>query len=317
MRDISFSIIVCTYNRAAQLAKALGTVNALELPAGVAAQLVVVNNNSPDDTASVCRQFAAASRFHFTYCEEREQGLSHARNRGLAVAEGAITIFTDDDVTVPSDWLVNYTDVFMRTDADCVFGKIIPDWGADGPPPWYDDGFSMIFGKLDYGDLEFSVTSRRQEFFGANFAIRRDLVTTYRGFDPTLGRTPDKLYISEERKLFLRLLADRRKMVYCPSIYVHHHVSDRMRSRQYVRQYYWDTAVSLVNITPANTSRQLFGVPYFRCVELARTLAMFLPRAAVRIVCGQRNKLFVLTMELMRMVRVVFLHFQRRHLIRR
>jgi glycosyltransferase involved in cell wall biosynthesis len=313
----TFSIVVCTYNRAAQLARTLDTLNSLEVPARVATQLVVVNNNSPDDTASVCRRFAAESRLPCVYREEMRQGLSHARNCGLSAADGEIVIFTDDDITMPSNWLANYADVFRRMSPDCVFGKIVPDWGNQGPPAWYDDSFSMIFGKLDYGDREFVVTSRRHEFFGANFAVRKDVVTDYGGFDPALGRTPDRLYISEERKLFLRFLADGRKMVYSPDIRVYHHVSERMRTKEYIEQYYRDTAVSLANIAPANPGRQLCGVPYFRWIELARALLMFLPQAVLRIAEGKTKRLFPLRLELLRTARVVALHLARRNRVRR
>lgn len=317
VRDPSLSIIVCTYNRSAQLVRTLESLIALVVPQGITAQLVVVNNNSSDDTADVCRRFAATERLRFTYCEERKQGLSHARNCGVAAATGNVVIFTDDDITVPSDWLAGYAGVFVRTGADCVFGKIVPDWGGQGPPSWYDDAFSMIFGKLDYGDRELIVNSRRHEFFGANFAVDRKLIVDYGGFDPALGRTPDKLYISEERKLFLRLVADRRKIVYAPNICVRHHISERMRSKQYIEQYYRDTAVSLVNIAPVNPGRQVFGVPYFRLIEFLRTLVMFVPRAVLRIARGEWHRIFPLRLELMRSVRVVGLYISRRRQARR
>lgn len=316
-RTPSFSIIVCTYNRAAQLVRTFNALNALEVPAGIEAQLVVVNNNSSDDTASVCRRFGASSRLDFVCCEEPKPGLSNARNCGIAAARGDIVIFTDDDITMPSDWLKEYADTFARTGADCVFGRIVPDWGLQGPPPWYDDTFSMIFGKLDYGEQELTVTTRRHEFFGANFAIAKDVVVDYGGFDPALGRTPDKLYISEERKLFLHLLADKRKMVYSPTILVRHHVSERMRSKAYIEQYYRDTAVSLANIAPANPKRQFLGVPYFRWVEFLRNLAMFVPRVATRVLGGEWHRIFPLRMELLRAARVVALYVSRRHQVRR
>lgn len=78
------SIIICTYNRSELLAFCLESLTTQTVPAG-RFEVVVVNNNSSDDTDAVAAGFATQfPRFQLVH--EHQQGLSHARNKGLEVA---------------------------------------------------------------------------------------------------------------------------------------------------------------------------------------------------------------------------------------
>lgn len=308
--DLTLSIVLCTYNRAARLEQTLEAMNALTMPANAGLDLIVVDNNSRDDTIAVCEQFAARTRLPFRCCTEIRQGLSHARNRGLAETRGSIVIFTDDDITVPADWAVEYARTFEAYEADCVFGRIVPEWNGV-VPAWYDGKFSAIYGALDYGPVAFVVTTRNREFFGANFACRKELLERIGGFDPSLGRTPEALYISEERKIFLTLFRQGCKVVYQPSIWVAHNISPEMKTKAYVQRYYRDTATSLVNITDPGTRRQLFGIPFFRLRESAEMLMLFPGRAIMCAVTGRFNRLFSLRLETGRTLRMLRLYVRR------
>lgn len=310
-RPVSLSIVLCTYNRATQLDRTLESLNGLTQPADVPLELVVINNNSKDATPDVCRAFETRARLPYRWVTETRQGLSHARNRGLEEATGSAVIFTDDDITVPAAWAQAYAAAFRDHDADAVFGRIVPEWGGDRPD-WYDPKFSAIYGALDYGPAPFVVRTRNFEFFGANFACRKDVLQAIGGFDPRLGRTPEALYISEERKIFLDLMARGATIVYEPSLIVHHHISPEMKTKAYVTRYYRDTALSLVTITAVDPRRQFLGIPYYRLYEGARTIGLFVPRALALTFTGRWRRLFPLRLDLARTVRMLWLYVQRR-----
>src|SRR5690348_6834853 len=98
------TIIVCTYNRAASLRDTLQALRRLDSPAGCEWEVIVVDNNSRDDTRAVVEEVAASwPRLRYEF--EGAQGLSHARNRGIGAARGDVILFTDDDVLPESDWL--------------------------------------------------------------------------------------------------------------------------------------------------------------------------------------------------------------------
>ena len=84
------SLIIPTYNRAAQLIAALQSVVVQDLPPAEW-ECVVVNNRSDDDTAERFAAFAATHpACHLRMVDEQQAGLSHARNRGIAEAQAPI-----------------------------------------------------------------------------------------------------------------------------------------------------------------------------------------------------------------------------------
>lgn len=312
MSDVeSISVVLCTYNRAAALRHTFDLLAFLRIPDGLGVEFVVVDNNSTDETREVCLAFRSSAQAPVEYCFEPKPGLSHARNHGVGRARSDVVLFTDDDIDVPAEWLEGYLSTYRRHRADAVFGRITPDWGR-GRPSWFHPKLGPIYGFLDYGDREHVVSSRRQEFFGANFSVRRTLLQDIGAFDTSLGRTPDALYISEERKVFLELINRRCTVVYNPELHVRHRVSDVMKSRSYVKKYYRDTAVSMVNMTPGGSKRALLGVPYYRIVEAVEAVAMFVPRSLKALVSGDRNAIFPLRLEMARSLRICFLHLRRR-----
>src|SRR5436305_8400951 len=129
------SVIISTYNRCEMLPAALESILAQET-AGTRYELIVVDNNSTDKTREVVESFIARGHANLRYVFEGKQGLSHARNAGIAAARAPIIAFTDDDVRAASDWVASIKRVFdEHPEVDFVGGKVLPRWEAE-PPSW-------------------------------------------------------------------------------------------------------------------------------------------------------------------------------------
>ncbi|NNM01828.1 MAG: glycosyltransferase family 2 protein, partial [Gammaproteobacteria bacterium] len=102
--DISISL--CTHNNASSLDRTLASLRALEVPAGIEWEVVLVDNGSTDPTPVVANGWA--DRLPVVYLFEARLGLSVARNRSLAAARGDLVIFIDDDVEAVPGWLAAY-----------------------------------------------------------------------------------------------------------------------------------------------------------------------------------------------------------------
>ncbi len=100
---IKYSVVIATYNRAADLRDTLASLASLR-PDGPW-EVIVVDNNSTDATREVVEQAARTFPVQLRYLFEREQGRSPALNTGIRAAHGDIIVTTDDDVRVPVDWL--------------------------------------------------------------------------------------------------------------------------------------------------------------------------------------------------------------------
>lgn len=312
MTRATLSVVICTYNRSASLRGTLASLNACTLPSPEEAtvELVVVDNNSSDDTAQACADFATVARMPFRWVVETEQGLSFARNRGIREVAGAVVIFTDDDILVNREWLLVYAQEFAGGGADCVFGRIHPEWRGRRPA-WFSDALKPAYALLDYGDDRFVVTSRAFEFYGANFAVRKRALEQLGGFDVRLGRTKGKLYIGEETRLFLELRRTGATIIYNPAIEVLHVIEEHRKERAYLRKYFRDTAESLVYASLLGSPRRrLFGIPFYVIREFTRFYGTALPKLALLAVRGDRAGLFALGLHWLRHNRMLGLYLR-------
>jgi len=121
------SVVVCTYNRAEMLHGALESLICQETNGKFFYEIVVVDNASTDTTKSVVEQFVKISSVHIRYVLEKEEGVAHARNRGVKESRGTWVAFFDDDQLAEADWLKNLFDSALQIGTYCVGGALILD----------------------------------------------------------------------------------------------------------------------------------------------------------------------------------------------
>lgn len=118
------SIVVPTYNRAAWLAEALESLIRQETHDRFSFEIVVVDNGSTDQTASVVQQVARESQRPIHYFYEPRPGDAVARNAGVRVATGQWIAFFDDDQIADPQWLYELYDVACKRGAHVVGGPV-------------------------------------------------------------------------------------------------------------------------------------------------------------------------------------------------
>ena len=97
---MEITVILCTYNRGHMLAKALQKVAASTLPESVNWEVLVVDNNSSDQTREVVEELRRRYPGRIRYLFEPQAGKSHALNAGVREARERVLAFMDDDVMV-------------------------------------------------------------------------------------------------------------------------------------------------------------------------------------------------------------------------
>jgi len=205
-------------------------------------EVVVVDNNSADRTKELFDEFAAARQgFDFRLVTESRQGLSNARNRGIAAATGDIFIFIDDDQEVNEGFLKAYYDFFASNPKIVATGgMILPRYDFE-PPEWLSRFTERpIAGTLDMGS-KVRMFSKGRCPGGGNMALRRSITEQVGVFDPMLGRTASMLLAGEEKDLFDRIVRAGHRLYYVPEAVVYHIVPKERMTRQYLER------VSLMN----------------------------------------------------------------------
>src|SRR5690349_14130582 len=97
------TVAICSLNRAESLRRTLTSLTAMRIPADLAWETLVVNNEGTDHTDQVIDSFVG--RLPIRRAMEPRRGLSNARNRAIDEARGDYIIWTDDDVVVDPSWL--------------------------------------------------------------------------------------------------------------------------------------------------------------------------------------------------------------------
>jgi len=222
------SVILCTYNRCLSLSNALDSLAVLIAPTTLQWEVVVVDNNSNDETRQVTERFCQLYPGRFRYLFEPRQGKSYALNSGISNARGDILAFVDDDVVVEPHWLQHLIDPLLSGEWAGCGGRILPQPGF-APPAWLAlQGQLSQLGALcayfDQGDLPGSLNKPP---VGTNMAFRREMFAKYGGFREDLGPQPGSELRSEDTEFGRRLLARGERLYYAPSAIVFHEINDK------------------------------------------------------------------------------------------
>jgi glucosyl-dolichyl phosphate glucuronosyltransferase len=237
-----YSIVIPTFNRAGDLRKTLASVAGL-----VATELwevIVVDNNSTDDTQRVVGEAQAAFPVELQYVFEQEQGRSAALNAGIRAARGEIIATTDDDVELQADWLDRAGEALDTLDCDYVGGKVLPVWPAARPDWIPDHGGKQwaVIALLDYGPepLPFFKFAHRVPI-GVNMAFRRTAFDRAGMWSNRVGRKKGTLLGQEVREWMLRARTAGLRGYYTPTMVVRHLIQrDRLEKAYFRRWFYWN-----------------------------------------------------------------------------
>src|SRR5258708_35944509 len=122
MPDIKISAVICTYNRAEYLGRAIESLAHQDLDSA-GYEIIVVDNNSTDNTAQLVKNsIEAYPSVQIRYVLETEQGLSAARNRGAHEAAGNYIAYVDDDARAVQAWLSSLLASFLKLQGACIGG---------------------------------------------------------------------------------------------------------------------------------------------------------------------------------------------------
>jgi glycosyltransferase involved in cell wall biosynthesis len=199
------SVIIPVFNDGDRLRRCLELLQNQTLQAH---EIIVVDNNSNEDIASLCAAFPLVK-----YCRERKQGSYAARNRGIAIATGDILAFTDADCLPSREWLER--GVAALAQADLVAGHIEFCFQSHQPTPIeYVDALSHL---------------RQRDYALHGYAATANAFTNREWFDKVGGFRDDLLSLGD-REWGERLKAAGGSVVYCADAIVLHPARASMRS---------------------------------------------------------------------------------------
>lgn len=292
------SVVLSTYNRASRLALALEAL--LQQIGAPAYEVIVVDNNSTDDTREVVSALAATDG-RLRYAFEPRQGLSHGRNTGIGLARAPIIALTDDDVRVAPDWIAQLERTFREhPEIDYIGGRVLPNW-LEPPPRWLTTAHWSPLALQDYGEEPMSTGRERAVcLVGASLTFRRRVFETVGLFTPALGRIKDGIGSTEDHDMQLRMWRAGMRGLYAPNVVSSADVTPDRMQKAYHRRWHRGhgrhcAMMRLRELVPADMGPLteprdlilLFGSPAFVYIDLLRTTYRWLEA-----VCRRKDPLF-------------------------
>jgi len=219
------SVIICTYNRDKYIYNVLKSLALGTLEAS-AYEIVLVDNNCTDNTRKEVEHFCNVfPQVSLRYFVETNQGLSHARNRGIKESKGDILVYVDDDATVNPEYLKTYADWFAaHPETDAAGGPIIPHYETGAEPRW----MTYFIKRLLTGYLYFG--SKAGPFPGQNYpgggnaAYRSSVFEKVGLYNVELGRNGDSLGGGEEKDIFDKMKREGMQFIYLPGAILYHSI---------------------------------------------------------------------------------------------
>ena len=268
---MKISVILCTYNRCQSLAEALDRVAAQTLPETVDWDVLVVDNNSCDQTREVVEGLCFRYPGRFRYLFEPQQGKSYALNTGIREARGDVLAFMDDDVTVEPTWLHNLTAALHGGEWAGSGGRTVPEQ-TFSPPRWLSIEGRYALAPLAIFDRGSDAGELTESPFGNNMAYRKEMFEKYGVFRIDLGpragsRGPQK---SEDSEFGRRLLTAGERLRYEPAAVVYHAVPKNRLQKRYFLAWWFDKAradIRALGIPPE--TRWFVGIPLYMFRRLA------------------------------------------------
>src|SRR3989441_871808 len=269
------SVIICTYNRAQSLHSTLVSLDKMAVPADFAWEVVVVDNNSTDDTRGATARFSGNARIPVRYIFEGRQGLNHARNAGVKEAEGNLLFFIDDDVEVSDNWLLEMKKAFDVYPVIGVGGRVLLKEDLQRPA-WWNSEYDGALGKFDSGNTNILSDASHNSIIGigANLGFRRSVFNEYGGFHPHLDRRGSKLMMGGDIEYTERLKAAGGLLMYYPSAVVFQCPDPSRFTKSYLRRWHfrigeWEARRARPRIRKPSS---IFTLPLWKYGQLLRQL---------------------------------------------
>lgn len=253
------SVVICTWNRATLLDQTLGNMANLKVPPGVAWELIIVDNNSTDNTRHVIAAHSAQLPIHGLF--EPKTGKSFAANRALSEVTGDLILWTDDDVLVSPSWMQEYVSAAEEWPNAAFFGGTIDPRFESEPPGWIRSHL-VTRGPYGVNQLGREVRPFREgeSPHGANMAIRTSIAQQFQ-FNINLGPFLNTCLPADDGELISRLRRTGHAGVWVGTAVVQHYISADTLTPRFIWNRYRAHGKTLVIREGRQIGRSICGAP--------------------------------------------------------
>lgn len=115
------SIIVPVYNAEMSVARLIDSILSQSYENF---ELILIDDCSQDNSRNICEEYLKIDKRIQLICQDKNQGVSCARNKGLDIAKGNYVMFADSDDVVAENWCKALYDAALQHPKDLVSSNI-------------------------------------------------------------------------------------------------------------------------------------------------------------------------------------------------
>jgi len=226
-------VVICTYNHASLLDRALDTVEQQEVDPAVDWSVLVVDNNCTDNTREVVQsRIDSGSIPELSIIQESRQGLAYARHRAVRETCSELIAFVDDDCLLDRVWVQQAVEFFReRPRAGAVGGRVALLW--ETPPDEVLLRHEHSLAKQDHGDASRQMPATGVTWLvGASLVVRRSALLATEWLDRMIlvGRRGSALTAGEDSEMVLRIRNLGYELWYNPAMRLQHFIPETRMS---------------------------------------------------------------------------------------
>ena len=289
-QPIQLDVIVPTYNRKLLLRKTLESFRTARVPPGLVPAIVVVDNNSTDDTAAMVEELRTDFPLSLRYLRETEQGSSQSRNAGITASQSDLIGFIDDDEEIDPNWFEVIAREFTDPAVEFIGGPYLANWVSPAPD-WLPPGYHAVIGAIPAKQRSPIDPDFGANLMGGNAVFRRQVFDRVGLYSTRLGRSGKGLLCEEDADMQRRLEAAHVFGMHVPDLTIRHYIAPERLTRSYHRRWvYWRGASQgvLDRERPDRSIQYIFGIPRYRFGQAVRGLLV----APVLRLRGKKGKAF-------------------------
>lgn len=228
----SISVILATHNGGERLRKTLSSMQSLESPTG-GWKLIIIDNASTDNTPDIIASFKDKLPLHSL--SHNIPGKNGALNKALPLIEGELAIFTDDDVIVPKNWLIDYRALANSKLEFSVFGgRIVPEWPTQPSKAILEgvsigDAYAVHESELPDGEIN------PGKIWGPNMAVRSSLFAKGAKYNENIGPSGRNYIPGSESSFNIEQASKGHKFYFSNQIVVRHQIRPEQLTLSWIK----------------------------------------------------------------------------------
>jgi glycosyltransferase involved in cell wall biosynthesis len=240
-----FTIIICTFNSQQRLALCVQKILQQQQYVELVEQLIIVNNNSTDNTQQVIDSFGAAVRPLY----EHRQGLAYARLCGARAAQSPWIIYLDDDNLVAADWLINAATYIKEHPRVGAFNGAVLPLIQEQLSLEEQERLEVCYRRLACSHLDIhSIGPLKNHLpIGAGLVVKSEPIHSLikHGWIKRSGRVGAQLFGGEDIEISLFIRAHGYEFGFCPQMIIHHVLGAWRLKKQYLIELFRNNDIEL------------------------------------------------------------------------